>query len=96
MQWFARLCCVNRHPTGAGNLMWKLAMKRAAFQRGWANRIKCRATMRNGRPCTRLAMTSVGPFYCGAHGAYAHAVRLGLRTPARKICSIDHQEKPND
>jgi hypothetical protein len=74
----------NSHPAASGNLPWRLAMRRAGFKKGWVNRIRCRAIMRNGQPCGRLAMVSAGVFVCGCHGGYAAAVRKGLRNPTRK------------
>ena len=74
----------NPHPVTAGNVNWRLAMRRAGFKKGWANRTRCWATKRNGKPCTRLAMVSAGVLVCGCHGGYAAAVRKGLRNPTRK------------
>ena len=87
----------NPHPVAAGNVAWKAAMKRAGFKRGWVNRTRCRADKRDGTACTRLAMTSVGSFYCGCHGAYASATRRGLRDPTRKYLQYRSVKKlPND
>ena len=74
----------NPRPSAAGNPAWRAAMRRAGFKKGWVNRVRCRAIKRNGEPCRRLAMTSARSFYCGCHGAYAMATRLGLRTPTKK------------
>ena len=74
----------NPHPVTAGNVNWRLAMRRAGFKKGWVNRVRCRAIMRNGQECTRLAMVSAGVMVCGCHGGYAAAVRKGLRNPTRK------------
>ena len=42
----------NPHPVTAGNVNWRLAMRRAGFRKGWVNRVRCRAIMRNGQECT--------------------------------------------
>lgn len=74
----------NPRPSAAGNPAWRGAMRMAAFKKGWTNRKRCNAIKRNGQPCGRLAMTKYGLKVCGAHGGYAAAARMGLRTPTRK------------
>ena len=44
-----------------------------------------------------LAMTSARSFYCGCHGGYAMAIRLGLRNPTRKYLQCRSEKKlPHD
>ena len=39
-------------PLSRRQLPWRLAMRRAGFKKGWANRIRCWATKRDGTPRT--------------------------------------------
>src|SRR6476646_6959253 len=43
-----------------GNPAGHAAMRMTAFEKGWTNRRRCKATKRDGTPCGRLAMTRYG------------------------------------
>ena len=62
----------NPHPVTAGNVNWRLAMRRAGFKKGWVNRIRCRATKRDG------------PALQTAGDGQRRRVRLRL---SRRVCS---------
>src|SRR5262245_36934444 len=74
-----RLTMANPHPISAGNIGWRLAMLKNQFNKGRTNRIRCRATKRDGTPCGMLAMTRYKLLVCSAHGGEAAVARMERR-----------------
>jgi hypothetical protein len=53
------------------------------FTKGRTNRVRCRATKRDGTPCGMLAMTRYNLWVCSAHGGAAAVARMKRRKAIR-------------
>jgi hypothetical protein len=80
----------NPHPVTAGNIHWRLAMLKNQFTKGRTNRVRCRATKRDGTPCGMLAMTRYNLWVCSAHGGAAAVARMKARKAIRGAVKANH------